>query len=87
MFVAFDKVFHPEKKWLDKKITDMRPCNSCEVYEDYNIRAIYGSIAERQYVERPEECRSCLKYIFWQADCLAKLSWYENNDERLKGND
>lgn len=84
MFVDFDKVFHPETKWKDKKLTDMCPCNICDTYKDYELKALYGNIAERQYAKLPESCTVCMKKLLWQIDCMNKLTWYENNDERLK---
>ncbi len=84
MLGNFDKIFHPEKEWKDKKLTDMCPCNTCDTYKEYHDKALYGNIAERQYAELPESCRTCIPHINWQMDCMAKLGWYERNDESLK---
>lgn len=83
MLCNFDEVFHPEKKWEDKKLTDMCPCSTCDTYKDYHNKALYGNIAERQYAELPEKCRICVPLLNWKSDCMIKLAWYESNDERL----
>lgn len=83
-FVDFDAVFHPEKKWWNICLTDNSPCNDCAVNEEYKIKKLYGNIAERQYAQLPEYCSTCMKRLNWFIDCLAKLAWYEKQDERLK---
>ena len=83
-FVNFDNIFHPEKKWENKCLTASCPCNDCDIYKEYEREALYGSVAERQYAELPEGCSLCLKKLLWQMDCMQKLKWYEDHDERLK---
>lgn len=87
MFSNFDATFRPWKKWQDKKLTAMNPCDKCEVHRDWLNRAIYGSPAEREdaVMTVPTECKGCVDKVIWQADCLQKLKWYEDQDERLKG--
>lgn len=80
----FDEIFHPEKKLINKKLTSMCPCDSCDTYKEYKMKALYGTIAERQYAELPESCRVCIPKLNWEIDCMTKLRWYEDNDERLK---
>lgn len=82
----FDKVFHPETKWKDKKLTDVCPCKTCDTYKDYELKALYGNISERQYAELPESCNTCIKKLIWFTDCMQKLKWYEDQDERFKFN-
>lgn len=80
----FNSVFHPEEKWKDKKLTELCPCNECKIYQEYDFISKMGSIAERQYTELPNSCKTCINKINWEIDCMQKLRWYENNDERLK---
>jgi hypothetical protein len=80
---AFDRIFHPEKKWRDVKLSDLCPCKDCDVYKEYEEKALYGSVAERQYAEFPDTC-PCMDKIQWDMECMEKFAWYENNDERLK---
>lgn len=86
-FVNFNDIFHPEKKWQDKRLTASCPCNDCDIYKEYEQVALYGNIAERQYAELPESCDKCLPKLLWQIDCMEKLKWYEDHDERLKKED
>lgn len=83
-FVDFNAVFFPEKKWANVRLSNNSPCNACHIYEEYKITALYGNIAERQYAQLPESCNTCIKRLNWFIDCLAKLKWYEDRDERLK---
>ena len=84
MLCNFNDIFHPEKKWKDKRLTAMSPCNECEIYKQYEMEALYGTIAERQYAELPKTCDKCLERTLWLMDCLQKLKWYEDRDETLK---
>jgi hypothetical protein len=84
MFVDFNAVFYPENLLVNVRLTDICPCNDCTVNEEYRIKKLYGSIAERQYASLPEYCDTCRKRISWFTKCLQKLEWYERNDERLK---
>ena len=84
MFVDFDKIFHPELRWENRKLTDACPCRVCETFKDYEEKALYGSVAERQYATLPENCEFCMPKINWQTDCMTKLRWYEDHDERLR---
>lgn len=82
----FDMAFKPWKKWQDVKLSDANPCNVCSTYKDYEEVALYGNIAERQYAELPKGC-PCVYKLYWEMECLEKLKWYEDNDERLKKKD
>lgn len=79
----FDMAFKPWKKWQDVKLSDMCPCNNCVTYKEYEEIALYGNIAERQYAELPDSC-PCMDRLHWEMECLEKLKWYEDNDERFK---
>ena len=80
------ELFCPETKWFDKRITDNNPCYTCDIHKNWLNRAIYGNPAEREdaVINTPQECMNCLKHMLWISECLCKLRWYENNDERLK---
>ena len=80
---VFDRTFKPWEKWQDVKLTNICPCSTCDTYKDYEIKAILGSIGERQYAKLPDTC-PCIDKLQWEMDCFAKLQWYEDNDERLK---
>ena len=79
----FDIAFKPWEKWQNVKLTDINPCNTCDVYKEYEMRALYGNIAERHYAELPESC-PCINKICWEGECWEKFGWYERNDERFK---
>lgn len=78
------ELFIPEINLTGKKLTSICPCDNCDTYKEYQIKSIYGDIAERQYLELPNSCQTCVSKIDWLEDCLIKLKWYEENDERLK---
>lgn len=84
MFMDFDKIFHPELRWENRKLTDACPCRVCDIYKNYETKALYGSIAERQYAALPESCEFCMAKINWQTDCMTKFRWYEDHDKRLR---
>ena len=55
-----------------------------DTYKEYQMKVLYGNIAERQYAELPKSCRTCIPKLNWEIDCMTKLRWYEENDERFK---
>ena len=73
MLCDFVRMFHPEKVWKDKKLTDMNPCEKCNTYKE----------ARRNYSELPDMCKYCIPKILWKVDCMEKLKWYEDNDKNL----
>lgn len=80
-------IFYGGEKFKDIKLTDLDPCQNCSTHIDFMQTAIYGSIAERQYLETPEACKSCKERVIWNADCLLKLKWYEDQDPRFATKD
>lgn len=84
MQLNFNSIFHPEIEFENIKLTDLNPCRKCKVYKDYEERATYGTIAERQYACLPDSCRVCKDKLLWEIQCMDKLKWYEDNDQKLK---
>ena len=84
MFVDFDKVFHPEQKWQNTRLTDRNPCTHCKVTKEYHEHRyqVMMSIGFEDEILKP--CKVCKDYLLWQIDCYHKLQWYEEHDERLK---
>ena len=82
--VSFNDIFHPEKNWENKCLTASCPCDTCDVFKEYEMKARYGTTAERQFAELPDSCASCIKKLLWRVNCMQKLRWYEAHDERLK---
>ena len=80
---GFDRLFKPWTKWQNVRLTNLCPCNNCDTYKDYESKALYGNIAERQYAELPNSC-PCVEKLHWQMECMEKLKWYEDDDDRLK---
>ena len=76
------EMFMPWLKWQDTSIIDANPCETCPIHQEYMEKALYGSVAERQYAEPPDTC-PCIKKLTWEGECLAKLEWYESQDRRL----
>lgn len=80
----FDMVFKPYKKWQDVKLSDMSPCSTCEVYKELIARQYEVQMSGGLQEEITEPCKRCIDNILWNMECVEKLEWYENNDERLK---
>lgn len=80
----FDIVFKPWKKWQDIKLIDVCPCKTCEVNAEYINRRYEIMMSEGVDEDLVESCRHCMERVQWLMECVEKLSWYEDNDERLK---
>lgn len=82
-----DMAFKPWKKWQDVKLSDICPCNTCEVNKELQARQYEVQMSGGLQEEITESCERCLDSLLWQMECIEKLEWYENNDERLKQKD
>ena len=80
----FDMAFKPWKKWQDVKLTDICPCNNCEVNKKLIARQYEVQISDGLQEEITKPCEHCMDRVLWEMECLEKLKWYEDNDERLK---
>lgn len=80
----FDRTFKAWKKWQDVKLSDISPCDTCEVHKELIARQYEVQMSGGLQEEITEPCGHCLKAILWQMECIQKLAWYEDNDERLK---
>jgi hypothetical protein len=84
MLIDFDKVFHPEEKWQNVKLSDCNPCVHCEVAREYSKYKQQIMMSEGFADDIiAHKCNMCMKHITWRVDCFQKLRWYEDNDERL----
>ena len=78
--------FHPWKKWRNVRLTDILPCKNCDVCKErINNRYVY-MMSEGSDEELDEKCEHCIEYKLWVMECIEKLKWYEEKDERLKIN-
>lgn len=80
----FDRTFHPWKKWENVKLTDICPCYTCEVKKELKSRQYEVMMSGGLQEEITKPCKNCIDGTLWQMDCIEKLKWYEDNDERLK---
>ena len=80
----FDMTFNPWKKWQDVKLSDICPCNTCEVEKELIARQYEVQMSGGLQEEITEPCKHCIDGALWKMDCIEKLAWYEDNDERLK---
>lgn len=72
------EMLHPEIKLMDKRLSGNHPCTDCK-----NVhRFTRGTAWEERKIDQ-SKCDACLKTLLYQADCMNKLSWYEDNDERV----
>lgn len=81
---SFDKAFRPWKKWQNVKLSDACPCSTCEVSKELRARQYEVQMSGGLQEEIMKPCEHCIDNLFWKMDCLEKLGWYEDNDERLK---
>ena len=80
----FDMTFKPWKKWQNVKLTNLNPCYTCPVQSAYIANRYVIMMSEGADEEFVKQCQSCTDKIFWAKECLEKLKWYEDHDERLK---
>ena len=81
----FDKAFKPWTKWQNTKLTAMCPCSICAVSKELENRQYEVQMSGGLQEEITEPCGHCMDSILWKMECLEKLAWYENDDERLNG--
>lgn len=71
--------FHPEDKLKDIRLSGSSPCVDCVNVHRYNR----GTALEEEIVDK-EKCNYCIEKLNYDLNCIVKLAWYENNDERLR---
>lgn len=86
-FNQFDRTFKPSKKWQDVKLSDICPCNTCYVHKEYIDRRYEFMMSEGADEELVKKCKHCIDDTLWAMECIEKLKWYEEHDERLKRHD
>lgn len=73
------ELFHPEERLKNIRLSGNSPCIDCE-----NVhRLTRGTAWDYEFVDE-KKCKECTRKIFYDADCLRKLQWYEDNDENVK---
>lgn len=80
----FDMTFKPWKKWQNVKLSDMCPCNTCEVSKELIARQYEVQMSGGLQEEITEPCGHCMDSVLWKIECIEKLAWYEDKDEKLK---
>lgn len=80
----FDMTFKPWKKWENVKLSDMCPCNTCEVHKELRARQYEVQMSGGLQEEITEPCGHCIDSVLWKIECIEKLAWYEDKDEKLK---
>ena len=83
---AFAIAFKPWKKWENVKLTDICPCHTCEVSKELRARQYEVQMSGGLQEEITKPCDKCIDSIVWEMECLEKLGWYEDHDERLNSN-
>ena len=83
-FNQFSMTFKPWQKWQNVKLSDMCPCNNCDVNKELLTRQYEVQMSCGLQEEITKPCERCVNIICWRTECLEKLAWYEDNDERLK---
>lgn len=80
----FDMSFKPWKKWQNVKLSDICPCSACGVHKELIARQYEVQMSGGLQEEITKPCKHCMDVLLWEMDCIEKLGWYEDNDERLK---
>lgn len=80
----FDRVFKPWKKWQNTKLTAICPCDTCAVSKELEARQYEVQMSGGLQEEIIKSCEHCIDVTLCRLECLEKLGWYEDNDERLK---
>lgn len=80
----FDIAFKPWKKWQDVNLSDLCPCNNCEVSKELHVRQYEVQMSGGLQEEITKTCEYCIDIVLWRTECLEKLAWYEDKDDRLK---
>ena len=80
----FDMSFKPWKKWQNVKLSDICPCKTCEVHKELIARQYEVQMSGGLQEKITEPCEHCMDNAPWTMECIEKLGWYEDNDERLK---
>ena len=81
---AFDRAFKPWKKFQHVKLSDVSPCITCEVHKELIARQYEVQMSGGLQEEITKPCENCWDTKLWVIECVEKLGWYEDNDERLK---
>lgn len=81
----FDRTFKPWKKWEDVSLTDLCPCRTCDISKELSTNCHYYQMSGGAAEELTKKCDCCPEHAQWMMDVIEKLRWYEEHDERLKG--
>lgn len=79
----FERTFKPWKKWQNVNLTLMCPCKTCEVRKELIARQYEVQMSGGLQEEIMEPCEHCIDILNWKSECIQKLAWYEEHDERL----
>ena len=72
------ELFHPEVKLQNKRLSGNDPCIDC-----VNVHRYHRGTALETKILVKEKCNGCMKKIQYDVDCMDKLRWYEDNDEKV----
>lgn len=73
------------KKWEKLRLSTINPCSHCDALKRFMKEHDPYMITGEDAAKFAERCNDCTDYILWRNACFKKLAWYEENDERLKG--
>ena len=74
----FNRTFMPWKKWQNVKLSDLCPCDTCDVQKECMDRRYEFMMSEGADEELTKKCLRCVDALNWQMECIEKLRWYEN---------
>lgn len=77
----FDRAFKPWKKWQNVKLSDVCPCDTCDVEKERMARKYEFMMSEGADKKLAKKCLCCIDALNWQMECIEKLRWYEGEIE------
>ena len=81
---TFSRTFKPWLKWQNVKLSDLCPCNDCDINKELKARQYEVQMSGGLQEEIMKPCGHCIDITHWKIECLEKLKWYEDNDKRCK---
>lgn len=72
------ELFHPEIKLQNVRLSGNDPCIDC-----INVHRYHRGTALESEIIDEEKCKCCMEKTRYEIDCMVKLSWYEDNDEKV----
>lgn len=78
MMVDSNNFLYPEEKFKARRLTGNSPCVDC-----LNMHRYHKGTAIMSEPVDTAKCIGCIDLAMYKTDCITKLSWYEDNDDKV----